>query len=199
MSLTLEQETTLRDDELNALVVLRERCYERANLLAARLCGARENRNRVAEALRISARRCVELERTKLGWIEATDIAASGNVEVKNAEPCESCNDTGWCGDNGPGIRGNREYYPCEDCTAVERAQRTRMGEVGSRQSKTTVVHGGRPEIQQYLNDLRAKRGTSTPLLADEWEPLLNLVDELAMRAGAWEGPSRTHPQNREK
>lgn len=27
---------------------------------------------------------------------------------------CELCNDTGWYGDNGPGIRGNREYIPCE-------------------------------------------------------------------------------------
>ena len=26
---------------------------------------------------------------------------------------CEDCMDTGWCGDNGPGIRGNREYHPC--------------------------------------------------------------------------------------
>ena len=24
------------------------------------------------------------------------------------------CNDTGWYGDNGPGIRGNSEYVPCE-------------------------------------------------------------------------------------
>jgi len=27
---------------------------------------------------------------------------------------CELCNDTGWYGDNGPGIAGNREYIPCE-------------------------------------------------------------------------------------
>ncbi len=29
---------------------------------------------------------------------------------------CELCNGTGWYGDNGPGIRGNREYVPCEHC-----------------------------------------------------------------------------------
>ena len=27
---------------------------------------------------------------------------------------CEQCKDTGWYGDNGPGIKGNREYIPCE-------------------------------------------------------------------------------------
>ncbi len=27
---------------------------------------------------------------------------------------CEECHDTGWYGDNGPGITGNREYQRCE-------------------------------------------------------------------------------------
>jgi len=27
---------------------------------------------------------------------------------------CDQCHDTGWYGDNGPGIKGNREYCPCE-------------------------------------------------------------------------------------
>jgi len=27
---------------------------------------------------------------------------------------CKICNDTGWYGDNNPGIRGNREYCRCE-------------------------------------------------------------------------------------
>ena len=27
---------------------------------------------------------------------------------------CEQCQDTGWYGDNGPGIKGNREYIRCE-------------------------------------------------------------------------------------
>ena len=27
---------------------------------------------------------------------------------------CEMCNGTGWYGDNGPGIKGNREYHECE-------------------------------------------------------------------------------------
>ena len=31
---------------------------------------------------------------------------------------CEWCHDTGWYGDNGPGIEGNTEYLPC-DCGAV--------------------------------------------------------------------------------
>ena len=27
---------------------------------------------------------------------------------------CEMCNGTGFVGDNGPGIKGNSEYVPCE-------------------------------------------------------------------------------------
>jgi len=41
-------------------------------------------------------------------------------------EPCPACNDTGWYGDNGPGIKGNKEYIPCDQCTAFERAVRRR-------------------------------------------------------------------------
>jgi len=33
------------------------------------------------------------------------------------------CKDTGWYGDNGAGIKGNREYLPCE-CDPALRAQR---------------------------------------------------------------------------
>jgi hypothetical protein len=33
---------------------------------------------------------------------------------------CEFCNGSGWYGDNGPGIRGNREYVPC-GCLPIER------------------------------------------------------------------------------
>ena len=29
-------------------------------------------------------------------------------------DKCELCNGTGWYGDNGPGIKGNREYVQCE-------------------------------------------------------------------------------------
>jgi hypothetical protein len=29
---------------------------------------------------------------------------------------CEYCDDTGYYGDNGPGIDGNTEYHPCDQC-----------------------------------------------------------------------------------
>ena len=32
---------------------------------------------------------------------------------------CDQCRDTGWYGDNGPGIMGNREYIRCECRTKV--------------------------------------------------------------------------------
>ncbi len=36
---------------------------------------------------------------------------------------CEYCYDTGYYGDNGPGIRGNREYHPCDMCRADREAE----------------------------------------------------------------------------
>ena len=36
---------------------------------------------------------------------------------------CEDCHDTGYAGDNGPGIRENREYVPCE-CNFIARNKR---------------------------------------------------------------------------
>lgn len=41
-------------------------------------------------------------------------------------KPCKDCNDTGFYGDNGPGIKGNSEYVPC-DCDPTKRARR-RLG-----------------------------------------------------------------------
>ena len=29
---------------------------------------------------------------------------------------CETCRDTGYYGDNGPGIKGNGEYHRCDQC-----------------------------------------------------------------------------------
>ena len=31
---------------------------------------------------------------------------------------CEFCDDTGYYGDNGPGIAGNTEWHPCDECEA---------------------------------------------------------------------------------
>jgi len=34
---------------------------------------------------------------------------------MKTEKPkCEACNDTGWYGDNGPGIIGNKECHLCD-------------------------------------------------------------------------------------
>ena len=33
---------------------------------------------------------------------------------------CELCYDTGWYGDNGPGIKGNKEYQRCECMTETK-------------------------------------------------------------------------------
>jgi hypothetical protein len=42
-------------------------------------------------------------------------INAVGGTAMVNKD-CELCKGSGWYGDNGPGIRGNREYVPCEYC-----------------------------------------------------------------------------------
>lgn len=31
---------------------------------------------------------------------------------------CETCHDSGWYGDLGPGKKGNHEYQPCDQCMA---------------------------------------------------------------------------------
>jgi hypothetical protein len=37
---------------------------------------------------------------------------------------CEYCHDTGWYGNNGPGMRGNSEYHPCDMCKAPQQPER---------------------------------------------------------------------------
>ena len=32
---------------------------------------------------------------------------------------CDLCNDTGYYGDNGPGIENNTEYHQCDKCPPV--------------------------------------------------------------------------------
>ena len=36
--------------------------------------------------------------------------------DIASNPRCDACNGTGWYGDNGPGIAGNREYMPCDYC-----------------------------------------------------------------------------------
>jgi hypothetical protein len=45
---------------------------------------------------------------------------------MMNKFKCELCNDTGYYGDNGPGIRGNREYMPCECRESLNPSEVTR-------------------------------------------------------------------------
>ena len=74
---------------------------------------------------------------------------------------CETCHDTGWTGDNGPGIKGNRYYHPCE-CKwgkAIEK-----------RMSEKAVWHGWvrsgvlLNEIFRWEQDLGQRR-----TLANQW------------------------------
>lgn len=45
-------------------------------------------------------------------------------ARISDDERCEICHDTGYYGDNGPGIRGNSEYCPCDQCDPQARAIR---------------------------------------------------------------------------
>jgi len=40
---------------------------------------------------------------------------------------CDACNDTGYYGDNGPGIAGNGEWHECDECTVSDRCRRTHV------------------------------------------------------------------------
>jgi uncharacterized protein with PIN domain len=36
---------------------------------------------------------------------------------------CETCHDTGWYGDLGPGKKGNYEYVPCDQCVQAQKVE----------------------------------------------------------------------------
>ena len=74
----------------------------------------------------------------KCCWITLWSLAPTGTfadpaqgiariVRMEGNKMCELCKGTGWYGDNGPGIKGNREYIPCE-CRAKKPAQCPRCG-----------------------------------------------------------------------
>jgi len=44
---------------------------------------------------------------------------------------CEFCNDTGYYGDNCPGIAGNSEWHECDECTVSDRCRRTHVQDCG--------------------------------------------------------------------
>ncbi len=65
------------------------------------------------------------------------------NTSENPAEFCELCHDTGYYGDNQPGIKGNREYHPCE-CNTMYRCRRVlarREMAVANNDSTTTNIH----------------------------------------------------------
>lgn len=61
---------------------------------------------------------------------------------------CKSCNDTGWYGDNGPGIKGNSEYMPCDQCDrGKDRKDQARAIRVGSPLRRfTNAMHTAKME-----------------------------------------------------
>ena len=80
------------------------------------------------------------------------------NKSVPN-EPCEACADTGWYGDNGPGIKGNRECHPCDQCMPFQRATRNAAPIERREQATFDAADGcvvcphcryvGRPSVEQ--------------------------------------------------
>jgi len=82
---------------------------------------------------------------------------------------CELCKGTGWYGDNGPGIRGNTEYVPCEKCRGtsndneiVERKISILMKENDSlkRLLQTFLDYypqGTNPQLDQLVKDIFQK------------------------------------------
>ena len=71
---------------------------------------------------------------------------------------CESCNDTGWYGDNGPGIKHNREYHECDQCTEAERNRR---------KDYRTLFHLVQADLDAFLSLIDELAGEAAGLTAD--------------------------------
>ena len=72
---------------------------------------------------------------------------------------CEVCRDTGWYGDNGPGIKGNTEYHRCDQCNTKAKpstdpeVQRV-CGEMGIQGVCKDFPKCGKCTIQMSIGDL---------------------------------------------
>jgi hypothetical protein len=56
-------------------------------------------------------------------WVVGPDRCDKINHEETPPARCEVCDGTGFYGDNGPGVRGNREYQPCDQCRGGRNAR----------------------------------------------------------------------------
>lgn len=79
---------------------------------------------------------------------------------------CELCNGTGWYGDNGPGIRGNREYVPCEHCNPKADGDYAVLGD-GWRDARKELPADGEQVIWVVLWKGNSDQGLESP---DEYE-----------------------------
>ena len=65
--------------------------------------------------------------------------------DTKSTSPddvCEDCLDTGWGGDNGPGILGNNEYCACSCDPELRRQRRTARRGFDCEASEPEIIRG---------------------------------------------------------
>ena len=75
---------------------------------------------------------------------------------------CEYCHDTGYYGDLGPGIRGNREWMPCDMCDATPQKELNpyeieieRLKDLIARAAPLAWVFRREDEIEKCAEDAR--------------------------------------------
>lgn len=79
--------------------------------------GDEEMRRMVESMIKSKCNRCHGMGFIFKSGNQSTEtIACPDCIENAKRKPCDHCNDTGYYGDNGPGISGNKEYQPCDMC-----------------------------------------------------------------------------------
>lgn len=90
---------------------------------------------------------------------------------------CDACADTGWYGDNGPGLEGNSEHVPCDQCDrGKDRKNQARAIRVDSPLRRfTNAMHEAAGE-DDTLWEICTDEQLSRHLMA--WVANLNGADE---------------------
>jgi len=96
--------------------------------------------------------------------------------DIMKKYKCEQCHNTGWYGDNGPGIGGNREYVRCECLTKCMKFKYGGMVEIvpSDEPGRYRISKGTRlVQAGLFLFDIEYIRENFTPGDCDA----LNLLD----------------------
>jgi len=99
-------------------------------------------------------------------------------------QDCECCAGTGWCGDNGPGISGNREYHHCDCVKQPGPLEASTLDlyieKVRKLQAELVTEHAERKAAEFYIAVIPALcRGEIVPCAMHVSEPIYRLRAEV--------------------